>query len=407
MFEVCYNGVAFILVLPAATVYPSKQEPDTTGLSKLSASMKTGDTDLFQTLNSAEVVGVLAGSAFMATDAKGVVTAFTPEAETLLGLKAASVLHHPISTLPEPLHGFLAECLAGRASLSTEHSFELLRVGRGQVNLLAKVAALAGAHGKTSGLVIFLRDATGRRQVEQHLRRLNTLASIGTLSASMAHEIKNALVASKTFVELLLEKYPHDELTEIVRRETNRIDSIVGQMLRFSAPGKGGFSNTSLHEALEHSLRLITPKLQSKSVTLDRRFGARDDSIEGDAYQLQQAFVNLFLNSIDAMRSEGTLSVLTEEASSNEPLASKAVSNGSASYLKVTIADNGDGISPEHLEHIFEPFFTTKRTGTGLGLPITKGIIEEHGGVIAVESQPRNGTRFIILLPMLKGEAGT
>src|SRR5439155_17345863 len=128
------------------------------------------------------------------------------------------------------------------------------RSDRGRVNLLAKVTLLSAPDGGDAGLIVVLRDATGRKQVEQHLRRLNTLASIGTLSASMAHEIKNALVASKTFVELLLEKHPEDELTEIVRRETNRIDGIVGQMLRFSAPGKGGFSGTSLHEALDHSL---------------------------------------------------------------------------------------------------------------------------------------------------------
>src|SRR5204862_3775452 len=112
------------------------------------------------------------------------------------------------------------------------------------INLLVKTTFLSSTNGGGGGLIAVLRDATARKQVEQHLRRLNTLASIGTLSASMAHEIKNALVASKTFVELLLEKHPEDELTEIVRRETNRIDGIVGQMPRFSAPGKGGFSGT-------------------------------------------------------------------------------------------------------------------------------------------------------------------
>jgi signal transduction histidine kinase len=365
--------------------------------------MKTGDTDLFQTLNSAEVLGVLTGSAIIACDAQGLIMGFSPEAESLLDLKASEMLNHPLSLLPKPLGTFLSDCLKGRV-FSNDLSFEIHRAGRGNVTLLAKATRLSAPQGNISGLVAVLRDASARKQVEQHLRRLNTLASIGTLSASMAHEIKNALVASKTFVELLLEKHPHDELTDIVRRETSRIDAIVSQMLRFSAPGKGGFSGISLHETLEHSLRLITPKLQSKSVTLERRFGARNDRIEGDAYQLQQAFVNLFLNSIDAISDEGTLSVHTEQAKNDNALTEKMPSNGTTPCLKLIIADSGEGISPENLAHIFEPFFTTKRTGTGLGLPITRGIIEEHGGIISVESVPKSGTRFVILLPLLTAE---
>ncbi len=363
--------------------------------------MKAGDTDLFQTLNSAEVLGVLVGCAFIATDQQGSITAFSSEAESLLVLKAADVLHRDLSVLPPTLQQLFSNCLSGRVP-ANDQSLELQLPARGRVNLLVKSTLLSSRNGGGGGLIAVLRDATARKKVEQHLRRLNTLASIGTLSASMAHEIKNALIAGKTFVELLLEKHPEDELSEIVRRETNRIDGIVSQMLRFSAPGKGGFSGVSLHEALEHSLRLITPKLQSKSVTLHRCFGAGADLIEGDAYQLQQAFVNLLLNSIEAMSTEGMLSVQTEDLQKSDPLTQKLVSNGGFSYLKVTIADSGEGISPENIAHIFEPFFTTKGTGTGLGLPITRGIIEEHGGLITVESEPKKGARFTILLPVLK-----
>jgi signal transduction histidine kinase len=365
--------------------------------------VKTGDTDLFQTLNSAEVLGVLTGSGILAVNAQGLITAFSPEAEAILGLKSSQALNQPLSSLPLALAVFLSNELKGRAS-SSDFSFEVHRALHGSATLHVRTHRLSS---RDSGgeLVALLRDLTARKQVEQHLRRLNTLASIGTLSASMAHEIKNALVAGKTFIDLLLEKHPEDELAGIVRRETDRIDGIVSQMLRFSAPGKGGFSNISLHEALDHSLRLITPKLQAKSVTLNRHFAAKHDLIEGDAYQLQQAFVNLFLNSLDAISAEGTLSVHTRLAKEDDPMAQKITSNGTASYLKLTIADTGDGISPENLARIFEPFFTTKRTGTGLGLPITRGIIEEHGGLITVESEPKNGTRFIILLPL--SQAGT
>jgi signal transduction histidine kinase len=361
--------------------------------------MKTGDTDLLRNFDSTQVLGVLTGSALLSVNAQGLLTAITPEAEALLNLKCADVLGHEISVLPSALHKALKNPAAFHAT--GEQTVEIQIPGRSPTNVSLKVIPLAAAAPQKTGFVAVLQDAGARKQIEQHLRRLNTLASIGTLSASMAHEIKNALVAGKTFVELLLEKHPNDELCEIVRRENSRIDAIVAQMLRFSAPGKGGFTAIRLHESLDHSIRLITPKLHSKLVSLDRQFAAVEDTVEGDAYQLQQAFVNLFLNSIDAMPSYGTLSVRTETADRSELAAAKPGADRNSRCVKITIADTGEGIPAENLAHIFEPFFTTKRTGTGLGLSITRGIVEEHDGAIAVDSKPKTGTRFTILLPLL------
>src|SRR5207245_8400399 len=165
---------------------------------------------------------------------------------------------------------------------------------------------------KLAAVAFLLADshAAGRR--EQELRRLDRLASIGTLSASMAHEIKNALVAGKTFIDLLLEKHQDAELVEIVRREMGRIDSIVSQMLRFAVPAKPTFSTIRLHEILDHSLRLVQPQLEGKSISLSRSFQAASDLVNGDDYQLQQAFVNLFLNALEAMGPNGTLTVATD-----------------------------------------------------------------------------------------------
>src|SRR5262249_55662374 len=154
---------------------------------------KTGDTDLFQALNSAEVLGAITGSALVATDSQGLIVAFSPDAEALLGVKSSEILNHPVSSLPGPLATFLVSCLKGRKSCN-DLSLEFHRAGHGSIPLLVRAHRLAASPGSASGLVVVLRDATARKQVEQHLRRLNTLASIGTLSASMAHEIKNALV---------------------------------------------------------------------------------------------------------------------------------------------------------------------------------------------------------------------
>ena len=128
----------------------------------------------------------------------------------------------------------------------------------------------------------------------------------------MAHEIKNALVAGKTFVDLLLEKHQDAELVEVVRREMGRIDAIVSRMRRFAGPARPAFREVRLHEVLDHSLRLVQPQLEGKLVSVNRSFQASPDLLHGDDYQLQQAFVNLFLNALEAMGPNGTLSVATD-----------------------------------------------------------------------------------------------
>jgi signal transduction histidine kinase len=152
-----------------------------------------------------------------------------------------------------------------------------------------------------------------------------------------------------------------------------------------------------LHEVLEHALRLVQPQLSNKSISLEQGFRAETDVTRGDEYELQQAFVNLFLNALEAMSPNGKLTVTTE---------SMAESAGGARRLRVLICDTGTGILPEHMIRLFEPFFTTKDLGTGLGLATTRRIVQEHEGSISVESRPGQGTTFAILLPLVPESAG-
>jgi signal transduction histidine kinase len=210
----------------------------------------------------------------------------------------------------------------------------------------------------------------------------------------MAHEIKNALVAVKTFVDLLLDRNREAELTETVRREMQRIESIVRQMLKFAGPARPLFSPVRLHDVLDHSLRMVQRQLDGKLISLNRSFRAQPDSIHGDNYQLEQAFVNLLLNAVEAMGPHGALNVATELVP-----ALRSTKAGDSPLVRVTISDTGMGVAPENMCHLFEPFFTTKHDGTGLGLPITQRIVKEHHGDITVHSEPNKGTTFNILLP--------
>jgi two-component system, NtrC family, nitrogen regulation sensor histidine kinase GlnL len=331
-------------------------------------------------------------------DGKKKVTSLNRQAQDLLGLSPDQAALPSLAALPAVLRTMVRQALSSGKS-SANRRFQLRTGNHGPTKLQASAMPLQPGR-KNSGVVLVLNDLTPVQQIEQHIQQLDRLASIGTLAAGIAHEIKNALVAGKTFVDLLLEKHQDAELVEIVRREISRIDALVSRMRNFAGSPRPAFREVRLHEILDQSLRFVQPQLQGKQVLVNRSFLSSSDVLHGDDYQLQQALVNLLLNALEAMGSNGNLSVATNLLSaSTVPEGRPKASTGT--QLRLTIQDNGIGIPPEHMARLFEPFFTTKPNGTGLGLLITRRIIQEHRGTITVESQPGQGTCFQITLPVL------
>ena len=226
--------------------------------------------------------------------------------------------------------------------------------------------------------------------LQDNLRRLDRLANLGLISASVAHEIKNGLVAVNTFVEVLLEKGEDREMAELVRRELKRIDQLVTQMLRLSTPKPAAKNTLSIHHVLDHSLRLLEHQMAGQLIALKREYRAIPDQLPGDESQLQQAFMNLLLNGIEAIGTNGELSVLTENH----------LDENGVRRLNIRIRDTGPGIAPENISRLFQPFFTTKKNGTGLGLTICERIAREHQGTIQVASEKGSGTTFTVSLVM-------
>lgn len=235
---------------------------------------------------------------------------------------------------------------------------------------------------KTSQTTVSTDSAPG--DLQSNLRRLDQLANLGIVSAGVAHEIKNGLVAINTFIELLLQKAEDKEMAAVVQRELQRIDMLATQMLRLAAPKPPSLASVRVHEVLERSLRLLEHQTQSHGIKVNRKYGAQPDMVRGDEAQLQQAFMNLLLNAVEAMGNSGELTVATESADGK---------------IKISFQDSGGGITLENLSRLFEPFFTTKKNGTGLGLAICQRIAEEHLGGINVKSEPGRGSTFIISLP--------
>jgi two-component system sensor histidine kinase HydH len=309
--------------------------------------------------------------------ARGRIVACTPEAASHLHTKAARLRNAPASSLPAPLPELIRN--AARSGQAVTNLEILPKTSRRAATPL-RVSILPVKTRAQSQVVVVLNNLTSAPVFEQNMRRLDRLASLGTLSASMAHEIKNGMVAIKTFVDLLL---------EVVNRELQRINAMVTQMLRFAVPKGAAFNTVHVHELLDHSLRLLHHQIAGKLISLQRRYEAQSDTVRGDDVQLQQAFMNLLLNALEAMGSNGVLTVATEITEGE---------NG-ARLMRIHIQDTGVGIKPENLGRLFEPFFTTKKNGTGLGLAISQRIAHEHHGVIQVQSSLNAGTTFSLSLP--------
>jgi PAS domain S-box-containing protein len=341
--------------------------------------------------------------AVITLDERQRVTAFNPRAEELAGQKSSAVLGQGPEILPAVLREIISEVFTKGQAIN-ERRVLLPDPKRGDLMVQVSATVTRAESGKVSGAVFVLNDISSVRKWESNMRRLDRLHSIGTLSASMAHEVKNAFVAVRTFVDLLLEKNKEADLAQIVRLEMGRIDAIIGQMLRFSGPAKPALSSLHVHFVLNKSVLLVQHLLDDKKIKITRTYNAGADVVDGDQDQIEQALLNLFLNAIDAMNENGRLDISTELLPANTKIEGVALAEDKR-FLRVTIRDTGTGISAENMERLFEPFFTTKPDGTGLGLAITRRIIGEHHGVISVQSELGKGTTFNLFLPSGKSVA--
>ena len=342
-------------------------------------------------LNFEDLLQASCACGVLSLDPGGAVTFVSPEAEKILRL--ASGEKSP--KLPATLQALVLESQATGQPINDRKI--VLDPDRGRSPAVSVSVLPAAAREKNGKVIILLKDFSSTKKLEHSLRRLDRLASAGTLSAGMAHEIRNALVAIKTFVDLLLEKNQKDELAEIVSHEMDRMVAMVGQILKFAVPAQPIFAAVSVHKILDRTLLLAQHRVEGRLITFERKLQAEKDVLDGDQHQLEQAFVNLLLNGVEAINANGSLSVSTELIADDQP----QLREGDARrWMRIRVSDTGGGITQGNMAHLFEPFFTTKQNGTGLGLAVTRRIIEEHNGTIQVESHAGQGTTFTVMLPM-------
>ncbi len=238
-------------------------------------------------------------------------------------------------------------------------------------------------------------------KLERNLRRSERLASVGQLAAGLAHEIGTPLSIIGGRAEYLLRRSrTQEEINDNLRTihaQIDRIAAIVRQLLEFSRRKEPVFRNVDVTALLRNVNALLEHRLAEKAAHVEISAASGIPTIQADPDLLQQVFINLYLNSLHALRVGGTIKIHAARGDD------AVVPNGGAgNCLRITFEDDGAGISPTHIAQVFDPFFTTKDIGdgTGLGLSVSYGILKEHGGEIQVESTPLEFTRFTILLPV-------
>lgn len=246
------------------------------------------------------------------------------------------------------------------------------------------------------GAVVLVQDVTHLRRLEDQAERQQRIAAMGEMVAQLAHEIRNPLASMELFAGMLredLEDRPGARnLVDHVVNGVRALSHIVTNMLAFVRPHLPAFVTVPIAPIINESLEFVQPLAQSQGVSLAMDV-PRDERVYADPELLRQVFLNLFLNSVQAMPDGGVLRV---------SLARGPGANGESSsdFAGIAVADSGSGIAPDHRDRVFHPFFTTKERGTGLGLAIVHSIIHSHGGTISVESAgPGKGATFTILLP--------
>jgi signal transduction histidine kinase len=323
------------------------------------------------------------------------ITVLNREGQRITGRSVEGATDGSIQILPTPLVDIIEETFrTGREQRNRDLAVQFPNA----VRSIRVDSSLFHSHaGQTLGVLLVFHDITALHELEQQLRRADRLAALGTISAGMAHEIKNPLVTIKTFTQLLPERYLDPDFRgnflDLVNQEVQRIDRIVNQLLNFARPVQANRSPIHLHEVIRNSLKLVHQRLGQGQVVVTTDLSSGSDRINGDAALLSQALVNFYLNALEAMPAGGGRITVT-----TRPV---------PGHLRVEIRDAGTGIKAEDIPRIFDPFFTTKSQGTGLGLSVAHGIIQEHQCAIQVESQVGQGTAILIDFPLLSKEGVT
>ena len=321
-------------------------------------------------------------------DNRGYIISCNKTAEAVLNLDSGKLIGKDgRDILPKPFHEIISKLGTDAGIIETEIDCPAAEGKMISLEIIASV--LEEENGTSPGSVILFRDLSEVRYLKEEISRTQRMASLGTLAAGVAHEIRNPLSSIKGFATYFKERYQDNsedrETAEIMVHEVDRLNRVISQLLEFSQPLTIEKKPISIQTLIRQTLKLIGGQAGERQIVINANLADLPDAMI-DADKIKQAMLNLFLNALGAMEEGGTLTV--KVASLNDQTVS------------IVVSDTGKGIDINNQAHIFDPYFTTKPSGTGLGLSIVHKIIEAHGGEIKVTSTLGKGAVFTILLPI-------
>ena len=338
-------------------------------------------------------------------DAHGHTNLINRAAERLLNITFSRFLGLPVEKLLGP--EFARNVKHELSKQDRVQFFDMSFESPGGKKLILNVSALNMRYENKTEIVIIFQDITEKKMIDDHLQRLDKLASIGTIAAGMAHEIRSPLTSISMDLDSLYESaFKKEEVQKTivqVLNEIERVDKIVSNLLQFSRPASREFVRFELVSVIKESLLLARKKIGEKRIQFKTELPSTGLEITGSPDRIKQMIVNLIINAIEAIEVEGTITLRTELLKKSDMYLSEVLKESFfyryKNIIGITIEDTGQGIPPESKDRIFDPYFTTKIYGTGLGLSIVAKIVEEHQGYVSVSSKSDQVTIFEILIP--------
>ena len=360
---------------------------------------QTEELALLKEFNESIVESVNVG--LLAVDEEGRITRCNSPFEQMMNLDRERAVGQLVEDVFDRSFALNLENILGKSRwhlTEIRNAYKLHTTDRNGRSLILNVAVapLRSVSNQQTGAIIVLENVSSRVKLEETLQQSEKLSSIGLLAAGVAHEVNTPLTGVSSYTQMLLgmipETDPKHALLQKMQRQTDRASNIVGNLLNFSrTAGAEEFTEIEINKLLNDTLQLLEPQLRKSNVIIVKDYLDDPPSILGSGGKLQQVFTNLILNARDAMAFGGTITLKTYAEDDR---------------VVVEVSDTGEGIPPENLKKVFDPFFTTKGVGngTGLGLAVSYGIVQEHAGSIDARSENGNGTTFQIALPVARRE---
>lgn len=341
----------------------------------------------------------------LTTDLEGHITSLNKGAEKILGWKAENVIGREIKSVlhPEEVDYIFSSLPPGKLPYSRETELTV-KTGR-RIAIGFTATDRIDNQGEKVGTIVSFRDISEIKQMQTEVIRMDRLASLGVLASGIAHEIKNPLAGIKTMAQACEEEFENDDprqeyLIRIIR-QVNRLDDLLKTFFAFARPKPPDRRHHCISEVIDEVKNLVAKNLSQNGISYTELIEENLPDVWIDNQQIQQVFLNLILNAVDAMPEGGEFTFSAKPISADESGLSRKQRNKNTPfpYVRVDCSDTGEGIQDDKTEVIFDPFFTTKPNGLGLGLSIVYRIIQEHGGDIRVQSKPGQGTTFALILP--------